>query len=254
MPFPCFHQRQGRDIALAALPSSIVRELAEVCREAWHGGMLAGCNGNASCRWQSPEGERIVITRSGAAKGRLTLRDLCVLDARSGATLYGGPSSSEGLMHLEVYAARPRCGAILHTHPRQLLALALKLECQPDWQERFLKLPVFESGVWRARLGYAPAFEPGTCERRLHQLGRSGRSHAHGNTRRLRLLQKCQEPLAWRHLGVAIDQNLAQLAIQLLAIRANAPCVVVGLAFVLERKMLKLGKIVDRHVDTVAVQ
>ena len=157
MPFPCFHQRQGRDIALAALPSSIVRELAEVCREAWHGGMLAGCNGNASCRWQSPEGERIVITRSGAAKGRLTLQDLCVLDARSGATLYGGPSSSEGLMHLEVYAARPRCGAILHTHPRQLLALALKLECQPDWQERFLKLPVFESGVWRARLGYAPA-------------------------------------------------------------------------------------------------
>lgn len=140
MPFPCFHQRQGRDIALAALPSSIVRELAEVCREAWHGGMLAGCNGNASCRWQSPEGERIVITRSGAAKGRLTLRDLCVLDARSGATLYGGPSSSEGLMHLEVYAARPRCGAILHTHPRQLLALALKLERQPDWQERFLKL------------------------------------------------------------------------------------------------------------------
>ena len=149
MSFPCFHQRQGRDIALAELPSSIVRELAEVCREAWHGGML---------------GERIVITRSGAAKGRLTLRDLCVLDARSGATLYGGPSSSEGLMHLEVYAARPQCGAILHTHPRQLLALALKLEGLADWQERFLKLPVFESGVWRARLGYAPAFEPGTRE------------------------------------------------------------------------------------------
>ena len=55
MSFPCFHQRQGRDIALAGLPSSIVRELAEVCREAWHGGMLAGCNGNASCRWLSPE-------------------------------------------------------------------------------------------------------------------------------------------------------------------------------------------------------
>ena len=62
MPFPCFHQRQGRDIALAALPSSIVRELAG------------------------------------------------------------------------------------------------------DWQDRFLKLPVFESGVWRARLGDAPAFEPGTRE------------------------------------------------------------------------------------------
>ena len=70
----------------------------------------------------------------------------------------------------------------------------------------------------------------------------------------LGLLQKRQEPLARRHLGVAIDQDVAKLAIQLLAIRANAPRVVVGLALVLERQMLKLGKIVDRHVDTVAVQ
>lgn len=176
MSFPLFHQRRGQDIALACLPSGIVRELAEVCREAWHGGMLAGCNGNASCRWQSPAGERIVITRSGAAKGRLRLTDLCVLDARSGATLYGGPSSSEGLMHLEVYAARPQCGAILHTHPRQLLALSLKLEHRPDWQERFLALPVFESGVWRARLGHAPAFEPGTREL-AEAVGRAAREH-----------------------------------------------------------------------------
>ena len=66
--------------------------------------------------------------------------------------------------------------------------------------------------------------------------------------------KKCKQTLAWRHLRVAIDQNVAQLAIQLLAIRANAPRVVVGLALVLERQMLKLGKIVDRHVNTVAVQ
>ena len=98
------------------------------------------------------------------------------------------------------------------------------------------------------------SIELGTSERGLHQLGRSGRSHAHGNTRRLRLFQKCQETLARRHLGVLINQNLTQLAIQLLAIRANAPRVVVGLALVLQRQVLKLGKIIDRHVDTVAVQ
>ena len=28
----------------------------------------------------------------------------------------------------------------------------------------------------------------------------------------------------------------------------------VGLALILQRQMLKLGKIIDRHVDTVAVQ
>ena len=96
--------------------------------------------------------------------------------------------------------------------------------------------------------------EAGTCERRLNQLGRRGCGHAHGNTRRLRLLQKCQETLARRHLGVPIDQDVAQLTVELLAIRANAPRVVVGLALILQRQMLKLGKIVDRHVDTVAVQ
>ena len=96
--------------------------------------------------------------------------------------------------------------------------------------------------------------EPGTSERGLHQFGRRGRSNAHGNAGRLRLLQKSQEPLARRHLGVPINQNIAQLAIQLLAIRTNAPGVVVGLALVLERQMLKLGKILDRHVNSVAVQ
>ena len=96
--------------------------------------------------------------------------------------------------------------------------------------------------------------EPGTSERGLHQLGRRGRGNAHGNAGRLRLLQKCKQALARRYLGVPINQNIAQLAVELLAIRANAPRVVVGLAFVLQRKMLKLGKIVNGHVNPVAVQ
>ena len=96
--------------------------------------------------------------------------------------------------------------------------------------------------------------EPGTSERRLNQLGRRGRGNAHGNSGLLRLLQKCQEPLARRHLGVAIDQDVAQLTVELLTICANAPGVVVGLALILQRQMLKLGKIVDRHVNPVTVQ
>ena len=98
------------------------------------------------------------------------------------------------------------------------------------------------------------AIKASTRKGGLHQFGRRGRGNAHGNTRRLRLLQKCQEPLARRYLGVPINQNIAQLAIQLLAIRANAPRVVVGLALVLQRKMLKLGKIVDRYINAMTVQ
>lgn len=67
----------------------------------------------------------------------------------------------------------------------------------------------------------------------------------------LRLLQKCKQALTRRHLGIAIDQDLAQLAVQLLAIRANAPRVVVGLALILQRQMLKLGKIVDRYINAM---
>lgn len=53
---------------------------------------------------------------------------------------------------------------------------------------------------------------------------------------------------------VTVDQNLAQLAIQLLAIRANAPRVVVGLALVLQRQVLKLSKVIHGHVNPVAAQ
>ena len=129
--------------------------------------------------------------------------------------------------------------ALLQTAQRQLVHIG-----------ELLGAPRLARGGHKLHVGV----EPGASERRLHQLGRRGRSHAHGNACRLRLLQKCQEPVARRHLGVAIDQDVAQLTVELLAIRANAPCVVVGLALVLQRQVLKLGKVIHGHVNPVAVQ
>lgn len=63
-------------------------------------------------------------------------------------------------MHLELYRALPHCGAVLHSHPRRLLALSLVVAGQED----FLRLPLFEADVWRARLGFAPALPPGGAE------------------------------------------------------------------------------------------
>lgn len=60
-------------------------------------------------------------------------------------------------MHLEIYRALPDCGAVLHTHPRCLLALSLHLRGN---ERDFLRLPLFEAETWRARLGFAPALEP----------------------------------------------------------------------------------------------
>lgn len=144
-----------------SISSDIVEEFRSVCRDAWKQGLLSGCNGNASRRLGGSAPELACVTRSGAAKGRLTAADCCLMDISSGATVSGGPASTESGMHLAIYRARPDCNAILHTHPRRLLALSLRLAGR---QEDFLRLPLFEAEVWRAKLGFAPALPPGTNE------------------------------------------------------------------------------------------
>lgn len=147
------------------LMAPYAEHMRSVCRDAWEQGLLSGCNGNASCRLPAPYGTIVCLTRTGAAKGRLTPQSCCLVDLHSATPLYGGPASTESGMHLAIYRAKPNCKAILHTHPRRLLALSLRLETHPNgWQENFLRLPLFEADVWRARLGFAPALPPGTTE------------------------------------------------------------------------------------------
>lgn len=137
------------------LPTAL---LAAVCRDAWMQGLLSGANGNASQRLAGRPKE-ICITRSGAAKGRLTEQDCCLVHLEDGRLLAGGPASTETAMHLAVYRACPHCQAILHSHPRHLLALSLRLA-----KADFLRLPLFEAEVWAARLGFVPMLPPGSQE------------------------------------------------------------------------------------------
>ncbi len=146
------------------LMAPYVEEIRDVCRDAWTQGLLSGCNGNASRRLPAPHEGIACLTCTGAAKGRLAPQNCCLVEIESAAPLYGGPASTESGMHLAIYRAKPQCGAILHTHPRRLLALSLRLEKEEEGLEEFLRLPLFEADVWRARLGFAPALPPGTKE------------------------------------------------------------------------------------------
>lgn len=146
------------------LMAPYVEEIRDVCRDAWTQGLLSGCNGNASRRLPAPHEGIACLTCTGAAKGRLAPQNCCLVEIASAAPLYGGPASTESGMHLAIYRAKPQCGAILHTHPRRLLALSLRLEMEHKGLEDFLRLPLFEADVWRARLGFAPALPPGTKE------------------------------------------------------------------------------------------
>ena len=145
------------------LMAPYVEEIRDVCRDAWTQGLLSGCNGNASRRLPAPHEGIACLTCTGAAKGRLAPQNCCLVEIANAAPLYGGPASTESGMHLAIYRAKPQCGAILHTHPRRLLALSLRLEKEEEGLEEFLRLPLFEADVWRARLGFAPPFFVTDC-------------------------------------------------------------------------------------------
>lgn len=76
-------------------------------------GMLAGTDGNISVRLDD---ERIMITPSGVAKGRMEPDQTIIVDLY-GKQLQGNlKPSSELPMHLFVYRSRPDIKAVVHSH------------------------------------------------------------------------------------------------------------------------------------------
>ena len=158
--------------------SEAAGSIIAICREAWASGLMAGFNGNVSCRVTldngsdyrplppflrpertAPRQEACLITRSGAAKARLTEQDFALIDFSGDTHLAGAPASTESAVHLAIYAACPESRVIIHTHPPCLLALSMLLA-----PEERLVLSLPEAEVYRARLGHAPFQAPGSAE------------------------------------------------------------------------------------------
>ncbi len=97
-------------------------EMVEVCQVLERKGLIAGTDGNVSCRLGE---DRLLVTPSGRSKGRLAPIDLLVTDL-DGVLLSGvGRPSTEMAMHLRIYARRPDVRAVVHAHPPLLTALTL---------------------------------------------------------------------------------------------------------------------------------
>ena len=78
-------------------------------------GVTIGAWGNISAR--DADTDTIYITPSGMAYDALTEEDIVALRP-DGSVLRGARRPSvETPLHLAVYAARPDCGAVVHTHP-----------------------------------------------------------------------------------------------------------------------------------------
>jgi L-fuculose-phosphate aldolase len=107
---------------MVAPPLDIIKAIADIGRRLYDRGMIVGTEGNISVRLDD---DRIIVTPSGLAKGRLSPEEMVIVDS-NGKHLQGGRSaSSELLMHLFVYKNRPEIAACVHSHPPYATAFAV---------------------------------------------------------------------------------------------------------------------------------
>lgn len=97
------------------------RALVQTGRDLYRQGMMAGASGNLSARVDE---EHILITPSGALKGRLCAADLLVIDMHGQVVTGDGRPSSETNLHLAIYRRYPAVRAVVHAHPLKATALA----------------------------------------------------------------------------------------------------------------------------------
>ena len=99
--------------------------------------LVAGTWGNISLR--NDAGNRIVITPSGRPYNELTPADIVVVD-EEGTVVEGSRPSSELLLHMAIYAARPDVRAIVHTHSLYATACAVAGEAIPPCLEELVQV------------------------------------------------------------------------------------------------------------------
>lgn len=103
-------------------------EICQIGQWLWNKNLVGAVEGNISCRL--PE-DNLLCTPAGLHKGTLKPGDLSVVTLEGG--FVSGPRpSSELLLHLEIYARRPDCKAVVHAHPPVATAFAMTHQTLPD--------------------------------------------------------------------------------------------------------------------------
>jgi L-ribulose-5-phosphate 4-epimerase len=88
-------------------------------------GLVAGSSGNVSRRIPRDHGDLFAVTASRVPYHRFTIDDVLVVDSEIDPVVGEGIPSSESLLHLAIYRARPDVGAVIHTHSVHASAFAV---------------------------------------------------------------------------------------------------------------------------------
>src|SRR5215204_3684253 len=97
-------------------------QMCDIGRRIWQKGFCAGNEGNHSYRLSA---DRVLCTPTGISKGNLKPDDLCVVDMEGKQVSGKRKRTSEILMHLAIYKARPDVKCVIHSHPPHATAFAV---------------------------------------------------------------------------------------------------------------------------------
>ena len=101
-------------------------ELLEAVKEMDRLGLVSGSSGNASVRIDAPGSPNaFLITPAGLPYPSMTSDQLVTVDNDLKPVNGNGVPSSESLLHLAIYTARPDVNAVMHTHSLHATALGV---------------------------------------------------------------------------------------------------------------------------------
>ncbi len=104
-------------------------------------GLVAGSSGNVSRRIPRDDGDLFAVTASRVPYHRFTIDDVLVVDAEIDPVVGDGIPSSESLLHMALYRARPDVSAVVHTHSVHASAFAVAgKEVPPILDEQVIAL------------------------------------------------------------------------------------------------------------------
>ncbi|WP_373899323.1 class II aldolase/adducin family protein [Haloimpatiens sp. FM7315] len=104
---------------------NLKKQVVKVAQQADVSGLCKHKSGNFSIK--DKDTNYVVVTPSGVAREDLTYHDICVVDLEANVVEIETDvrPTSELLMHLEAYKARPDINAIVHTHSHFATAFAV---------------------------------------------------------------------------------------------------------------------------------
>lgn len=136
---------------------SLKKDVLEIAKRAQRDGLCKHKSGNFSAK--DEETGYIVVTPTGLDREAMSVRDMIVmnLDAEVLENESGLRPTSEVLMHIEIYKARPEIKAVAHTHSAYATAMAVLARPIPA-----IVYEVANLGLTQGRIPVAPYGRPGT--------------------------------------------------------------------------------------------